>query len=41
MIMDDRKYQEEVQEENPVESYFKVRTGKEWMDEAKSIPIRK
>ena len=41
MIMDERKYQEEVQEENPVESYFKVRTGKEWMDEAKSIPIRK
>lgn len=39
--MDERKYQEEVQEENPVESYFKVRTGKEWMDEAKSIPIRK
>lgn len=41
MIMDERKYQEEVQEENPVENYFKVRTGKEWMDEAKSIPIRK
>ena len=41
MIMDEKKYQEEVQEENPVESYFKVRTGKEWMDEAKSIPIRK
>ena len=39
--MDEKKYQEEVQEENPVESYFKVRTGKEWMDEAKSIPIRK
>ena len=30
--MDEKKYQEEVQEENPVESYFKVRTGKEWMD---------
>ena len=39
--MDEKKYQDEVQEENPVESYFKVRTGKEWMDEAKSIPIRK
>lgn len=39
--MDEKKYQEEVQEENPVESYFKVRTGNEWMDEAKNIPIRK
>ncbi len=39
--MDDNKYQDEVWETSPLESYFKVRTGSEWMDEARHIPIRK
>lgn len=38
---DEKKYQEEVREENPLESFFKVRTGSEWMIEAQNIPFRK
>ena len=30
--MEKNKFQEEVVEENPVESYFTVRTGSEWME---------
>ena len=39
--MEKNKFQEEVVEENPVDTYFTVRTGSEWMEEAKDIPIRK
>ena len=39
--MKQNKYQEEVPIENPVERYFKVMSGCEWMEEANSMPIRK
>lgn len=39
--MEEKKFQEEVNLPNPLEDYFKVRTGTEWMDEAQHIPIRR
>ena len=39
--MVDKKYQEEVAAENPVERYFKVMSGADWMAEANSMPLRK
>lgn len=39
--MEEKLYQEEVQEENPAESYFKVMTGAEWMEKAENMPIKK
>ena len=39
--MIEKKYQEEVTAENPVERYFKVMSGAEWMVEANSMPLRK
>lgn len=39
--MIDKKYQEEVAAENPVERYFKVMSGADWMAEANSMPLRK
>ena len=39
--MIDKKYQEEVAAANPVERYFKVMSGADWMAEANSMPLRK
>ena len=39
--MDEKKYQEEVQETNPLEDYFKVQSGDAWMNQAANIPIKK
>lgn len=39
--MDEKKYQEEVQEESPIASYFKVLSGAEWMDEAAHMPVKR